>query len=204
MEVGLYRSKATNTEYFVEKFSVHESEGQWPKGVQRKKPNGYEIRLEGGWAWIDHGDYVVYFRGEPVKVIGAMELGREFTFIGALEKREEDTDEDRKKDIARELIERNEQGRFAVPSRVFDDVLSMVRRKIEKVIADKGDGAFVTTHEAVGSLKEEFEKELMDAVHANNLDAFYLECIDVAVSAVWAAASMIAHKNAGRLEEFQR
>jgi hypothetical protein len=49
--------------------------------------------------------------------------------------------------------------------------------------------AVTSPHEAYGYVAEEV-KELLDAVHKNNISSVRSELMDVAISAIWAVASM--------------
>jgi len=55
-------------------------------------------------------------------------------------------------------------------------------------IENKGDGAFVTDHEAYGVIAEEID-ELTDALRSNDYGSFESELIDVVVSCLWALMS---------------
>lgn len=55
-------------------------------------------------------------------------------------------------------------------------------------IENKGDGAFVSDHEAYGVIAEEND-ELLEALRSNEYGKFESELIDVIVSCLWALAS---------------
>lgn len=51
-----------------------------------------------------------------------------------------------------------------------------------KQLIQKGDGAFVSTHEALGIIAEEYD-ELKDAVRSNNIEDVKKELLDIIVAA---------------------
>lgn len=69
--------------------------------------------------------------------------------------------------------------------RALDEVDNWVSRRLE----EKGSGAYSGPHETFGIIAEEFNKELLDALHANDPVAFRKELIDIAVAAVIGLAS---------------
>lgn len=62
---------------------------------------------------------------------------------------------------------------------------------MKKALAKHGYGATLSTHEALGDLREE-ETELVLAIIANDKKHTRAELLDVAVSALWSIASMDA------------
>lgn len=66
-----------------------------------------------------------------------------------------------------------------------------VDRKIRERLVQKGAGLFVDPHQIYGIVAEE-AKELMDALHKNNLDGMRDELADIAVAAIWGIASIDA------------
>lgn len=77
----------------------------------------------------------------------------------------------------------------------FEKVLDKVRQATEWQIKNKGDGAFVSTHEIVGAIQEEYG-ELLEELHHNNNQSFATELIDIAIACLWGYASMV--KNSER------
>ena len=63
--------------------------------------------------------------------------------------------------------------------------------ELEIAMMKHGTGSFVSTHEVVGVLDEEF-RELKDEVHANDTDAVRRELLDIAVAAVFGVACIDA------------
>jgi len=61
--------------------------------------------------------------------------------------------------------------------------------ELDRRIAEKGPGAFVSIHEIQGILQEEFD-EVKAAVHQNNADQVYKELMDIMVACMWGAASI--------------
>jgi hypothetical protein len=74
--------------------------------------------------------------------------------------------------------------------------IKMVKDKIEVRLIEKQRGAYIGNHETYGILAEEFNKELLDALRANDNESFYCELIDIAVAAILGMASMYANKRA--------
>jgi len=66
----------------------------------------------------------------------------------------------------------------------FLDKFHAIRKK-------KGVGAWVTTHEALGFVTEEYH-ELSDAVRSNRLNDVEAELMDVAICSLWAIVSIRA------------
>lgn len=83
--------------------------------------------------------------------------------------------------------------RLPVPESVvqlaMDDILSQIDKKILK----HGDGAYHGPHEGLGIITEEYW-ELIEAVKGNYRPDIKAEMMDVAVAALWAYASMVAHE----------
>ena len=77
-----------------------------------------------------------------------------------------------------------------------DDVQKTIRQvvaKLEYRLREKGTGAFTSRHEGLGVIAEEYA-ELLDAVRRDhNHKLFMDECVDVAVSCLFAIASMRAN-----------
>ena len=67
---------------------------------------------------------------------------------------------------------------------------SAISRKIEK----HGTGAYISVHEGLGFLTEEYH-ELVDAARRTH-EEFTSECLDVAVVCLWTIASMVAGSEA--------
>ena len=72
--------------------------------------------------------------------------------------------------------------------------LTLVKEKIEMRLLQKHRGAYIGNHETYGILAEEFNKELLDVLKANDNEAFFNELIDIAVGAILGMASMYANK----------
>ena len=80
---------------------------------------------------------------------------------------------------------------------VSDEIILHTRRKLatelDRRLAKKGRGAYLSKHEALGVITEEFY-ELVDAVRNDeNPSQFLEECMDVAVAAIFTLASYEAH-----------
>ena len=64
-----------------------------------------------------------------------------------------------------------------------------VIRKMNERVDEKGNGLFVDKHQIYGIVAEEL-KELMDALHANDIEGMKRELKDIAVAAIWGIASI--------------
>lgn len=82
---------------------------------------------------------------------------------------------------------------------VSNDELRAARNAIalslHQRLDEKTRGAFISTHEALGVITEEY-KELIDAVQSNERNAIFLELIDIATGCEFALASMLACEDA--------
>lgn len=58
---------------------------------------------------------------------------------------------------------------------------------LEKRIAEKGEGAFISTHELLGHVAEEYD-ELVEAVRTNDLHQVEAELVDLFVTVVFGIA----------------
>jgi NTP pyrophosphatase (non-canonical NTP hydrolase) len=84
------------------------------------------------------------------------------------------------------------------PQTSMDDIeaaLQKVQSKLLQRLAEKGWGIYVSSHEILGILDEEFD-ELKDAVRDNDKAAITKECLDIAVGAVFALVSL----NTGKMD----
>ncbi len=59
---------------------------------------------------------------------------------------------------------------------------------LEKRIEQKGSGSFVSSHEILGVVAEEYD-ELKDAVRSNNKEEVQKELMDVIIGALWGLVS---------------
>lgn len=71
--------------------------------------------------------------------------------------------------------------------------VGLVIEKIDNRLIEKHRGSYIGNHETYGILAEE-NKELLDALQANDNEWFFRELIDVAVGAILGMASMYANK----------
>ncbi len=78
--------------------------------------------------------------------------------------------------------------RFEVSDYILEAAFARVETMMQKRLKQKGRLCYVSTHEALGVITEEYF-EFVDAVKANDLDEFEKEVIDIAVGAVFACAS---------------
>ena len=81
--------------------------------------------------------------------------------------------------------------RHAVTPDHIDRAITRLRCAIVENMADKGDGAFVGTHEALGAITEEYF-ELVGAIRSNDAAAVDRESLDIAVACIFQAASRIS------------
>lgn len=65
----------------------------------------------------------------------------------------------------------------------------VVEKKILLRLDEKGNGLFVDKHQIYGIVAEEV-KELMDALHGNDIEGMKRELKDIAVAAIWGIASI--------------
>jgi NTP pyrophosphatase (non-canonical NTP hydrolase) len=56
-------------------------------------------------------------------------------------------------------------------------------REINRRLKEKGDGTFVSSHEVLGVVTEEYH-EMLDAVHDNDLKQMRKELLDIAVPCI--------------------
>ncbi len=71
------------------------------------------------------------------------------------------------------------------------EALGEIGRMVSLRLQEKGDGAYAGPHECYGIIAEEFEKELLDALHANDRQAFRKELLDIAVACAIGMASIL-------------
>jgi len=77
-----------------------------------------------------------------------------------------------------------------------DGAMAYVNEEIDHALEKHGTGAFVSTHEILGVLDEEFE-EFKRAIHKNDIDACMDELAQVAQVAIFGIASILqARKDA--------
>lgn len=65
----------------------------------------------------------------------------------------------------------------------------VVKKKILLRLDEKGNGLFVDKHQIYGIVAEEV-KELLDALHANDIEGMKRELKDIAAAAIWGIASI--------------
>ena len=65
----------------------------------------------------------------------------------------------------------------------------VVKKKMLSRLDEKGSGLFVDKHQIYGTVAEEM-KELIDALHANDIEGMKRELRDIAVAAIWGIASI--------------
>jgi len=70
-----------------------------------------------------------------------------------------------------------------------DELMVILKGALRRRLKEKGNGIFISSHEALGSVTEEYN-ELVDAVTKNDPVNFMEECLDVAVAAFFSYVSM--------------
>lgn len=73
----------------------------------------------------------------------------------------------------------------------IQQVVANFEMALRERLQQKGHGAFVSTHEIVGVVAEEYD-EMMDALRQNNRPNFRSELLDVAVGCVFGVACVDA------------
>ncbi len=98
--------------------------------------------------------------------------------------------------IKRNLPEQNfpRDCRNEISAKEITQAVGLVIQKIDNRLVEKHRGSYIGNHETYGILAEEFNKELLDALQANDNEAFFCELIDIAVGAILGMASMYANK----------
>lgn len=72
-----------------------------------------------------------------------------------------------------------------------DHIFAQLNFRLGEALKKRGDGAFVSAHEILGSLMEE-TKELVEAIHTNRLEGTKNELFDIAITAIFGIASLNA------------
>ena len=75
----------------------------------------------------------------------------------------------------------------------LERVIQVVVRKLEFRMKEKGRGAFVSSHEIMGIVSEEYD-EMKEAVQENDHNKLFDELADIAVGIIKGMASMQAGK----------
>jgi hypothetical protein len=83
------------------------------------------------------------------------------------------------------------EGRPSIKDTARQSVINIVRDKMLTRLKQKGPGCFVSSHEALGIITEEYH-ELIEAVQANDPDAVDEEMVDIAVAAMLAIMSRMS------------
>ncbi len=75
-----------------------------------------------------------------------------------------------------------------VPAAFQQNAVQAVADALKFRLHQKGSHGWVSSHEALGIITEEFH-ELVGAVQSNDIEEFEKECLDLAVACVFAVAS---------------
>ena len=79
--------------------------------------------------------------------------------------------------------------RPSISNGALEQTLDDLRKAIHRAIEKHGDGACVSLHEVRGMIEEERD-EFAEEVHKNNIPGARSEALDIAIAAVWGAASI--------------
>lgn len=77
-----------------------------------------------------------------------------------------------------------------VTSKTKETAVRQALSELEHRIKEKGDRAFISDHEALGVIAEEYD-ELLEAVRSNDPEKVMHELRDVIVGALWGIASIL-------------
>ena len=84
--------------------------------------------------------------------------------------------------------------RREISANEITQAVGLVIEKIDNRLIEKHRGSDIGNHETYGILADE-NKELLDALQANDNEWFFKELIDVAVGAILGMASMYANQS---------
>jgi len=73
----------------------------------------------------------------------------------------------------------------------LNDAFDLLDGRLDSRIKRHGDMSHASVHESLGVIAEEY-KELLDEIHANNVQGVADEGIDLALAAIYMVASLIA------------
>ena len=73
------------------------------------------------------------------------------------------------------------------------ETIKQITNKLKTQLSKKGKGIFISSHECLGILKEEFDEYSL-SVHNNNMLEQYNELLDIAVASIISIASMKSNK----------
>ena len=79
--------------------------------------------------------------------------------------------------------------RPALSPDTLESCIGVMRKKLDERLKEKGEGAWLSTHEILGIVSEEFH-ELQHAVHENNRSQVYWELLDIAVACIFGMACL--------------
>jgi hypothetical protein len=82
--------------------------------------------------------------------------------------------------------------RVDVTDQEMIDAVRVVTDSLQRRVAEKGRKCYIGPHEIYGTAAEEFNKELLDAMHKNDREGFCSELVDVAVTCLFGLASIRA------------
>lgn len=85
--------------------------------------------------------------------------------------------------------------RTQIESEARERLLHALAQGLHERIQKHGAGAFVSAHEGLGAVVEEYD-ELVDAVRANDTEKIIGEAMDLAVAALWMLASQRVNEEA--------
>jgi 16S rRNA C1402 N4-methylase RsmH len=82
--------------------------------------------------------------------------------------------------------------RIKIKSESLRISLGLISNKTAQRLIEKGDGSFVSTHEALGVITEEYQ-ELVEAIKSNDIDKVKKELLDLGVACHFSLACFIQH-----------
>lgn len=91
-------------------------------------------------------------------------------------------------------------GRIQVSDAAIELALTRLKSRLEHALFKHKRGSFVSPHETIGALTEEFD-EAKAAAKANDVEAFGDELLDIATVAVFGEASRLAANTEQKVPE---
>lgn len=86
----------------------------------------------------------------------------------------------------------NDNRKVPVSKKDLTKAVRFLHRRLRKSREKHGVAAYVDVHHTYGIIAEEFQLELLEAMHTNDNAAAYKELADIAGAALWGMASISA------------
>lgn len=84
----------------------------------------------------------------------------------------------------------------AIVDKIYiENAIKYLEVGLDDRLRQHGTFSFIGPHEIMGVLDEEVNKELLDAVHANDEQQVLNELLDIAIGAIFGIASIQANKD---------